>query len=307
MSKKLPAFFYIESNVSQASAEGRPVVALESTVITHGLPYPENLQLALDMEAIIWQTGATPATIGVLDGVVHVGLLAEQIERLARDSHSRKISVRDFASAIARRETGGTTVAGTLFVAELAGLKVFATGGIGGVHFQAPYDVSADLLQLARSPVLVVCAGAKAILDLPATFEMLETYSVPVVGYQTDEIPAFYTRSSGLPVSTRADTPEQAARIAQAHWGIGLRSAVLVTVPPPSEAALPADMIRDVIRQALQDAQKQGVHGQAVTPFLLQRVSELTQGDSLTANLALLHNNARVAGEIASFLSSQWR
>jgi len=280
-----------------------PLVALESTVLTHGLPYPQNLQLARDMEAQVRAHGATPATIAVLEGVIHVGLSDEQLESLVRAEGLRKISGRDFGPAIAKKESGGTTVAGTLIAAHAAGIRVFATGGIGGVHRGAAYDVSADLPQLARRPLIVVCAGAKAILDLPATLEMLETLGVPVVGYRTGEFPAFYSQSSGLPVSARADTPEEVAEIALAHWGLGLDSAILVAVSPPGESALPAGDMEQVIEQALLEAQEKKIRGQAVTPFLLARVSELTGQSSLKANLALLLNNARVAAEIAVALS----
>lgn len=292
----------LAGEVRQAMDEGVPVVALESTVITHGLPYPQNLQLAQDMEAEVRQQGAVPATVGVVDGRVYVGLSAGQLAALAQGDGLVKVSVRDYGPAMAKGLSGGTTVAGTLLAAHLAGLRIFATGGIGGVHRQAPYDVSTDLVQLARTPLVVVCAGAKAILDLPATLEVLETYGVPVVGYRTDEFPAFYSLSSGLPVSARADTPEQAARMAQAHWSLGLKSAVLVCVPPPAEEALPAGQVQGAIEQALAEAQEGNIHGQQVTPYLLGRVSELTRGSSMKANLALLRNNARVAGEIARYL-----
>lgn len=289
--------------VAQALAESRPLVALESTVITHGLPFPQNLSLARDMEDEIRSAGCTPATVAVLDGKIYVGLEDAALERLAAGQGMRKISARDFAPAVALRQSGGTTVAGTLLAASFAGLEVFATGGIGGVHRQAPFDVSADLTMLGRTPMVVVCAGAKAILDLPATLEMLETLCVPVVGYQTDELPAFYSSSSGLPVSIRCDVPEQVAQIARAHWDLGQQSAILVTVPPPAEAALPADEVQGSIDQALAEAQAQHITGQAVTPFLLARVSELTGGASLKANLALLRNNARVAAQIAKHLN----
>ena len=288
--------------VRQALAMHLPVVALESTVITHGLPYPENLQLARDMESEVRQQNAVPATVGVVDGQIYVGLDESQLAHLATGQNLVKVSVRDFAPAMVRVKSGGTTVAGTLLAANLAGLKVFATGGIGGVHRDAPFDVSTDLIGLSRTPLVVVCAGAKAILDIPATLEVLETYGVPVIGYQTGDFPAFYSRSSGLPVSARADTPEQVAQIAQAHWGLGLNSAVLVCVPPPEEVALPTEAVAGAINQALAEAQAAGIHGQTVTPFLLQRVGELTHGSSLRTNLSLLRNNARVAAQIAQYL-----
>ena len=301
----MPELFSISSEVLRARSHSQPVVALETTVVTHGLPYPDNLKLAREMEDTVRAHGATPATIGVLDGTICVGMDTSQVERLAtlaRDGQAIKISLRDFAKASLKHLSGGTTVAGTLFAAHKAGLRVFATGGIGGVHRGAAYDVSTDLFQLSRTPVMVVCAGAKAILDLPTTLEVLETLGVPVVGYQTGEFPAFYSASSGLKVPFQADTEEEAAQFARRHWELGLESGVLLAAPPPREAALPESEVRGAIDQALQEAEKQHIRGQAVTPFLLQRVSELTVGHSLQANLALLLNNARIAARVAGFL-----
>jgi pseudouridine-5'-phosphate glycosidase len=235
----------------------------------------------------------------VLNGLIHVGMSQEQIEDLVKADPLHKISRRDFAPVIARNESGGTTVAGTLFAAHAAGIRVFATGGIGGVHRNAPFDVSADLQELSRTPVIVVCAGAKAILDLPATLEVLETLSVPVIGYQTGEFPAFYTRSSGLPVSVRAETPKDVAEIAEAHWNLGLNSAVLVVAPLPTDSALSEPEMQAAIEQALVEVHAKNIRGQSVTPFLLSRVSELTGRESLRANLSLLINNARIAALIA--------
>lgn len=311
----LPEFIHVSSEVARALAAGAPVVALESTVITHGLPYPENLQLAQNMEHTVRQQGATPATIALLDGAIWVGLDSAQLERLATGAAARKISVRDIAPAIVQRAAGGTTVAGTLAVAQAAQIGVFATGGIGGVHRQSAagpehrveasslFDISTDLTQLARTPLVVVCAGAKAILDLPATLEILETLGVPVLGYQTDEFPAFYSRASGLPVSARVETPQEIAAIARRHWRMGFTSAVLVANPPPQEQALAPEAVDGAIQQALAEAQAQGLRGQGVTPFLLRRVSALTGGNSLRANLALLLNNARLAGQVAGALA----
>ncbi len=299
MTQGLPPYFRISSEVTQALQGGKPVIALESTVITHGLPYPQNLVLASDMEREVRSHGAIPATIAVLDGEVHVGLQRNQFERLASTKTISKISVRDFGPAIAHRQSGGTTVAGTSWVAHRLGIRVFATGGIGGVHRQAPFDISTDLTQLSITPIIVVCAGAKAILDLPATLEKLETLGVPVVGFQTEHFPAFYSTSSGLKTSSRADSIDEIVAIANAHWNLGLRSAVLVTVPPPEEVALPPEIVEAAIQEALAESQGQDVVGQAVTPFLLRRVSELTQGASLEANLALLLNNARLAAQVA--------
>ncbi len=299
MTQGLPPYFRISSEVTQALQGGKPVIALESTVITHGLPYPQNLELAGEMEREVRSHGAIPATIAVLDGEVHVGLQCNQLERLASAKNIIKISVRDFGPAIVQRQSGGTTVAATSWVANRLGIRVFATGGIGGVHRQAPFDISTDLTQLSITPIIVVCAGAKAILDLPATLEKLETLGVPVVGFQTEHFPAFYSTSSGLKTSSRADSIDEIVAIANAHWNLGLRSAVLVTVPPPEEVALPPEIVEAAIQEALAESQGQDVVGQAVTPFLLRRVSELTQGASLEANLALLLNNARLAAQVA--------
>jgi pseudouridine-5'-phosphate glycosidase len=292
-------YISIHPEVAQALAEGKPVVALESTVITHGLPFPENGKLAQSLEAEIRAKGCVPATIAVLDGLICVGLEAAQLERLSQPGEMLKISSRDIAPAVAQHVSGGTTVAGTLVIAQAAGIKVFSTGGIGGVHREAPFDISADLKQLAQSPLLVVCAGAKAILDIPATLEVLETYGVPVIGYRTEEFPAFYSRTSGKPVSARVDSPEEAVELARTHWELGLTSAILVAVPPPAEVALDHEAIESTIKKALDEAHRKNISGQAVTPFLLGRVSELTGGASLRANLGLLHNNASIAAEIA--------
>jgi pseudouridylate synthase len=302
---QLPSSFVLSYDVSLALRSNQAVVALESAVVTHGLPRPENLRLAQKMEEVVRAHQAVPATVGLLDGKVHIGLSAEELDHLANQDGARKISRRDFAIALARRENGGTTVAGTLIAAALAGIRVFATGGIGGVHRAAPFDVSADLPELARSPLVVVCAGAKAILDLPATVEYLETVGVPVLGYGTDEFPAFYSRSSGLPVNVRVESPAEIAAIARQHWELGLNSALLVVQPPPQEAALPADVIEAHIQQALDEAAQQKISGAAVTPFLLDRVSRLSGGASLHSNLALLQNNARLAAQIALELHPQ--
>ena len=305
MNSRLPDYYKLSLEIAQARRTGTPLVALETTVITHGLPYPTNLELARKMEAAVRDNGAVPATIGVLDGVIHVGMSGDQLSELVVAKNPRKISSRDFGIAIANAESGGTTVAGTLVVAKAAGIRVFATGGIGGVHRNAPFDISTDLLELSRSPVIVVCTGAKAILDIPATLEYLETVGVPVVGYQTDVFPAFYVRESGLPVSARADSPEDVAEITNAHWGLGLDSAILVVVPPPINIALSTEEVDTAIDQALSEVQAKGIHGQAVTPYLLERVNELTGGNSLKANLALLLNNAIVAAQIAAVYPSR--
>jgi pseudouridine-5'-phosphate glycosidase len=292
--------------VREALQARRPIVALESTVITHGLPWPRNLELAQQMEATVRAGGATPATIAVLKGEVKVGLTAEELEHLARAKGVMKVSRRDYPVAVAQRRDGGTTVAGTMMAAHWAGIPVFATGGIGGVHRQmagATLDISADLPELARTPVVVVCAGAKAILDLPATLEWLETHGVPVIGYGTSEFPAFYSRESGLPLEARVDNAGDAAALVKAMWDLDLAQGALVCVPCPAEAARPAREMEAAIGQALGEAAASGVRGNAVTPFLLERVAALTEGHSLEANLALLANNARVAAEVAVALS----
>jgi len=285
--------------IKEGMNAGRPIVALESTVLTHGLPRPQNLKLAHDMEQAVRDEGATPATIGFLDGVLHAGLSDAELERLANEINAYKVGPRDFATVIAKKLCGGTTVAGTMLACKHTNLKVFATGGIGGVHRDAPFDISADLQALASIPMIVVCAGAKAILDLPATLEYLETMSVPVVGYGTDEFPAFYSRESGLDVSVRLDTPQQIVDFAHAHWDAGLHSAVLVTNPVPEIEAISKSEMEPYIEQANREAREQGIHGKALTPFLLPRISELTEGKSMRANLALLLNNARLAAQIA--------
>ena len=274
-------------------------MALESTVLTHGLPRPQNLQLARDMESAVRDNGARPATVAFLDGNLHVGLSDSELDRLANEDHVYKVGPRDYAVVMAKQACGGTTVAGTMLACKHAGVKVFATGGIGGVHQDAPFDISADLQALATIPMIVVCAGAKAILDLPATLEYLETMSVPVVGYGTDEFPAFYSRQSGLDVSVRLDSPQEIVEFARSHWSTGLQSAILVANPIPITDAIPRSEMEPFIAQANQEAHDQGVHGKDLTPFLLQRITELTQGKSMQANLSLLLNNARLAAQIA--------
>jgi pseudouridine-5'-phosphate glycosidase len=275
------------------------VVALESTLITHGLPHPKNLDVALALEAVVREAGAVPATIALLSGQITVGLTDEQLVYLAEAKNVRKCSRRDMPIAVGRGEDGATTVAGTMIVAHMAGIRVFATGGIGGVHRGHPFDVSADLLELGRTPVTVVCAGAKAILDLPLTLEVLETQGVPVIGYRTEEFPAFYTRSSGLPIDVRCDTPQEVAAVVRARDDLNLRGGTLVTVPVPPEDELSAAEAEVAIATALAEAEAQEIKGKAVTPFLLARVNELTGEASLRANVALLLNNARVASAVA--------
>ena len=301
----------MQFNSSVEYAEARkshlPVVALESTVLTHGLPRPQNLKLAQDMERIVRDEGAVPATIGLIDGNLHVGLNEQELNRLANEDNVLKVGPRDFATVIAKKLCGGTTVAGTMLASKHAGIQVFATGGIGGVHRESNFDISADLQALGSIPMIVVCAGAKAILDLPATLEYLETLSVPVVGYGTDEFPAFYSRESGLDISVRLDSPDEIAAFARAHWQAGVQSAVLVANPVPEAEAIPRSEMEPFIRQANQEAHEQGIHGKNVTPFLLQRMAELTKGKSMQTNLALLLNNAKLAANIAKSLQADTR
>ncbi len=278
------------------------LLAFESTVIAHGLPHPQNVETALRLEALARAEGAAPRTIGVVAGEVVVGLSEAQI-RLLATADVRKVSWRDLPVALARRQHGATTVAATMWIAHRSGIEVFATGGIGGVHRGGGFDVSNDLEALARLPMVVVCAGAKAVLDLAATREVLETRGVTVVGYGTDELPAFYSRTSGLPVDVRCETPAEVVAVVQARRRLALPGAVLVAVPVPAEAALAREEVEPAIEQALAQAEARGLRSAAVTPFLLTRLSELTAGRSLRANLALLERNARVAAQIARTLS----
>lgn len=298
-------FLVIAPEVEAARAAGGPVVALESTLIAHGLPYPQNVEAALGMEAEVRAAGATPATIGVLAGRIVVGLRPDEVERLATARGVAKVSRRDLPVVLARGATGATTVAGTLAIMALVGLRVFATGGIGGVHRDAAesFDLSADLAELARVGALVVCAGAKAVLDLRRTVEALETLGVTVLGYRTDQFPAFYSATSGLPVPARVETPAEAAAVLSARLRLGLDGAVLLTVPPPAAVALPAAEIEAALEGALAEAARRGVRGPALTPFLLQAVAAATGGRSLAANVALLRQNARTAAEAAVALS----
>ena len=302
--------FIISGDVERAKRNGRQIVALESALITHGVPWPENLNIARTLEQTVRDNRAYPATIAVQQGQLRVGLDAAQLETLAGARDAGKCSLWDLSGALVRGGSAGTTVASTLYAAERAGIKVLATGGIGGVHRGGGYDVSTDMLQLSRSQLVVVCSGAKAILNLPATLEMLESYGVPVIGYQTDDFPAFYSRESGLKTPLRAETPQEVANIANAHWKLGFRTSVLVVVPPPAESALPREQIEAVIAEALLQAEAEGVRGSAVTPYLLTKVSQLSGGESLRTNLALLTNNARIAAQIAVVLPQEhtdWR
>ena len=288
----------IHPEVAQALDEGKPVVALESTIISHGMPYPQNVETALNVEEIIRQHGAVPATIAIIGGRLKAGLSREEIEYFGKKGQAiHKASRRDLAVLCARGEDGATTVATTMIIAHMAGIKVFATGGIGGVHrgAETTMDISADLEELAQTPVMVVCAGAKSILDLGLTLEYLETKGVPVIGYGTEELPAFYTRPSGFKVDYRIDTPAELAAAFKASHAMGLPGGMLVTNPIPEEYSMPADVINAAIDQAIAEANTKGIHGKATTPFLLARVAELTGGDSLASNIRLVYNNAKVA------------
>jgi pseudouridine-5'-phosphate glycosidase len=303
MPPNIPEWLHVHPVVADALESARPVVALESTVITHGLPRPVNLDLARWMEAEVISVGVQPATVAIINGVVRFGLSNEELENLALVKEVHKISRRDLATAVARRQTGGTTVAATIFVAHSTDVKVFATGGIGGVHRGSTGDISADLPELARTPIAVVCSGAKAILDLPRTVEWLETASVPVIGWGTEEFPAFFSRDSGLPVSTSLTTLAEIVAFLRSHWRMGLGSGVLICVPCPEEAAVPKEVAEEAIAQAEIDAQKSCIAGSELTPYLLSRLAELTEGATLRANLELLKNNAHVAATIAKALS----
>jgi len=285
--------------VKQALDTNKPVVALESTVITHGLPKPKNLETARAMENAVKEESAVPATICLLKGEIHAGLSSAELETLANSEKAIKVSRRDIAGAIIKRLDGGTTVSGTMTIADLAGIKIFATGGIGGVHRGNQMDISADLPTLSKIPVIVVCSGAKSILDLPRTREYLETEGVPIIGFQTDELPAFYSPRSGLKVDFRFDKPKEIADFAKTHWGLGLSTAVLVTVPPPEESSLPADYMEEMINLAISEAGDRQITGAATTPFLLDRISKQTGQRSLESNIALLVNNAHIASQIA--------
>jgi pseudouridine-5'-phosphate glycosidase len=289
--------------VRDAIDTGKPLVALESTVIAHGLPYPQNLETAEKLEETIRQNGATPATIAVFDGDFHIGLDAGQIIMLATEKDIRKISRRDLPIAVAKKLNCATTVATTSFIAQQAGIRVFATGGIGGVHRGYGQDISADLPELAQTPIVVVCSGAKIVLDLPATREWLETNGITVLGWQCDEMPAFYSRKSGLAVDERVETAGEAAAIAAARDALGLKSAILVTVPVPAEYEIALEELESWLSESLKLADAQKISGRDITPFLLSEMSRRSEGRTLAANIALLENNARVAALIASALT----
>lgn len=295
----------ISPEVQQALADGKPVVALESTIISHGMPYPKNVETAMLVEKTIRENGAVPATIAIIGGRLKAGLSPEEIEYLGKSGRKvAKVSRRDLAAIVARGADGATTVTTTMIIAHMAGIKVFATGGIGGVHrgAETTMDISADLEELAGTPVMVVCAGAKSILDLGLTLEYLETKGVPVIGYGTDELPAFYTRSSGFGVDYRVDTPAQLAAMFKAQQELGMKGGMLVTNPILEQYAMDKAVIDAAIEQAVAESKEQGIHGKETTPFLLARVVELTGGDSLESNIQLVLNNAIVASKTAAEL-----
>ena len=296
----------VAPEVKKAIEEGKPVVALESTIISHGMPYPKNVETALNVEKVIRDNGAVPATIAIIGGRLKAGLSKEEIEYLGKTGQKvTKVSRRDLPVIVSKKMDGATTVATTMIIAAMAGIKVFATGGIGGVHrgAETTMDISADLEELAQTPVLVVCAGAKAILDLGLTLEYLETKGVPVIGFGTEELPAFYTRKSGFKVDYRLDTPAEVAAAFVAKKELGMAGGMLVTNPIPEQYAMDDKVINDAINQAIKESVEQGIKGKATTPFLLARVVELTGGDSLESNIQLVYNNAKVAAKTAVEIS----
>jgi len=294
---------HISEEVAAAIETNRPVVALESTVIAHGLPRPTNFETARRLESIVRDSAAVPATIAVIEGKLCVGISSEQLKSLAESDDVKKISTRDIPIAVAQKWTGATTVASTAWIAHRAGIKVFATGGIGGVHRGSLPDVSADLPELARTPLVVVCSGAKIVLDLPATREWLETHGVTVVGYRCDELPAFYSRSSGLPVDVRANASEEVVAIYRAQQALKISSALLVTAPVPQQFEVPEEQLTTVLQDALAEAARNNITGRELTPFLLSEMAQRSQASTLRANIALLENNARVASQISFAIS----
>ena len=301
----LNQYLDVNPEVAQALAEGKPVVALESTIISHGMPYPQNVETALKVEEIIRSNGAVPATIAILGGRLKAGLTKDEIAYLGKQGQAvTKASRRDLAVLVAKGADGATTVTTTMMIANMAGIKIFATGGIGGVHrgAQQTFDISADLEELAHTPVMVVCAGAKSILDLGLTLEYLETHGVPVIGYGTEELPAFYTRKSGFKVDYRIDTPAELAKAFHVKREIGLEGGMLVTNPIPEEYSMDHEVINKAIDEAVEEAKKLGIHGKETTPFLLAKIKDLTGGDSLASNIQLVYNNARLAAKTAAEL-----
>lgn len=294
-------YLQISSEVKKALEDGKPVVALESTIISHGMPYPQNVETALRVEEIIRGKGAVPATIGIINGKLIAGLTSEEIDYMGKTSGIAKVSRRDIPYIVSSGKDGATTVASTMIIAEMAGIKVFATGGIGGVHrgAETTMDISADLEELSQTDVAVVCAGAKSILDIGLTLEYLETKGVPVLGYKTDELPAFYTRKSGFPVDYNMDSPKGIADLLRVKWELELHGGVVVANPIPEEFSMDQSFITGIIEKAVVEAQEKGIKGKDTTPFLLAKIKEITGGDSLAANIELVYNNARLAAQIA--------
>ena len=295
----------IKPEVAQGIKEGKPVVALESTIIAHGMPYPKNIETALEVECIIWERGAIPATIAVIDGVLKVGLSRKEIEYLGQSKEVYKTSRRDLPVIVARKLDGATTVATTMIIARLAGIQVFVTGGIGGVHRngQETFDISADLQELARTNVAVVCAGAKSILDLGLTLEYLETQGIPVIGFGTDELPAFYTRKSGFGVDYRIDDVIELAAVIQTKWDLGLNGGLVIANPIPEPYAMDHETINQKNEQAILNAEKHSVKGKDITPYLLSKIKDITRGESLESNIQLVYNNAKLGAELAKALA----
>ncbi len=299
----MQSFFEYSTEVAEAIKNKQPVLALESTLITHGLPFPQNQDIAMAVEQITREQGVTPATIAIMNGKIKIGLSSEELAVLVNDQQAVKASRRDLAFVLSQRLNAGTTVAATLFCAAKAGIKVFATGGIGGVHRGDDLDISADLIELARIPMAVVCAGAKAILDLPRTLEFLETYSIPVMGYRTNRFPAFYTPTTSYTLSTQANEISELVTMLNIHWQLGMSSGVLIANPIPEHAAIPAHEIEPIILEALLQAEERDIRGKAITPFLLAEVAKTTQGKSMQANLSLIKHNVKVGAELAYALS----
>ncbi|PRX73212.1 pseudouridine-5'-phosphate glycosidase [Cohnella sp. SGD-V74] len=306
MNNAISQYLTYTDEVREALSAGKPIVALETTIISHGMPYPQNIEMARTVERIIREQGAVPATIGIMEGRVKIGLNEQELEAFATSNPVEKVSRRDFPYLLSSGKIGATTVSATMIGAALAGIEVFATGGIGGVHREGEttMDVSADLTELAQTNVAVVCAGAKSILDIGRTLEYLETHGVPVIGYKTDEFPSFYARESGYGVDFRLDEPAQVADVLKKKWQLGLNGGAIVANPVPAESALPQAEIEGVIQQALSEAKEQNITGKKVTPFLLARIKELTEGRSLETNIALVYHNAKVAAQIAVALKA---
>lgn len=292
----------IKPEIQEAILSGQPVVALESTIISHGMPYPQNVETALQVEQIVRENGAVPATIAIINGIIKVGLNHEELEIMGTQKDVAKVSRRDMPVIVAGKKNGATTVASTMIIADMAGIRVFVTGGIGGVHREASqtFDISADLTELAQTPVAVVCAGVKSILDIGLTLEYLETMGVPVIGFQTDEFPAFYTRSSGFKVLHKTNSPAELAAVLKAKWDLELKGGVVVANPIPEEFAMEPELISRSISQALENAKQQGITGKDITPFLLSKIKEITRGKSLESNIRLVFNNAKVGALLAA-------